>query len=508
VRRQAAGRCTIRAAESTAGPSNKTMIARELVRRVRVSTIVALATFAVIVIRAWVTVDPYWDTLAYHWAFAARTAGLCDRDCFLFPYTMEARYDGFPLAMHTLQGWLWRLIGTPGAADLVNVAAVGALCLYMRWRFAVPLAWCWLALLAIPEVQIELTSSFIDVPVNAAATIGILVVVRMLLEPQADHRADVAIALAALGLAAGSKFLVVPLTLLAWLAIVVLAARSPRLRTEGRREATLVLLVAAGIVVLLPKLAANTLAYGNPFYPIAFDVGTLHFAGAEPVRQTNTISTAWAETPAPFRWIVSVLEFDAFRGRPLPWLLGQGDVPQSSPSFRMGGYFVGYVLGALVILGWSVRAAGPALRLALVVAALSVLCMLLPNSHELRYYLFWMMTLVGAVLIAAHSPLFGNHDQVARRRATHALIAIALATVVSMTGGAFVRTRGTALAELIAPTNATIASLPDGATLCIRNFDRRAFLYADVFHPGRHYRTRQLLEDDPDPSCTVRLSVP
>jgi hypothetical protein len=300
----------------------------------------------------------------------------------------------------------------------------------------------------------------------------------------------------------------VPLALLAWLAIVVLALRSPQLRTEGRRELTFVLLIAAGIVVLLPKLAANTLAFGNPFYPIAFDVGALRFAGPESMHQSNTISTAWVGTPAPFRWVVSVLEFDAFRGRPLPWLLGQGDVPQSSPSFRMGGYFVGYVLGALAILGWSAHAAGPAIRLVLVVAALSVLCMFLPNSSELRYYLFWMMTLVCAVLIAAHAPSFASADQPLRRRSTHALIAIALATVVCMTGAVYLRTHDMTLAELVAPTNATIASLPDGAMLCIRHFDRRAFLYADVFHPGRHYRTRQLIEDEPEPRCTVRVTVP
>jgi hypothetical protein len=257
----------------------------------------------------------------------------------------------------------------------------------------------------------------------------------------------------------------------------------------------------------LPKVASNAIEFANPFYPFAFHVGALQFAGAEPTSQPNMISSAWADTPRALRWLASVIEFDAFRGRALPWLIGQGDVPQSSPSFRMGGYFVAYVLGALALLGWSARVAPRARYAAALTIGLTALCMALPNASELRYYLFWMMSLVCFVLACGHAPALAGADQPWRRRASHALVAITAATVVSMTGGAFVKSRGFKLHDVLAEASATIATIPDGATVCVLNFDRRAFLYAPVLHPGRRYRVRQLIGDEADPSCTVRVRV-
>ena len=199
----------------------------------------ALVSFVFIVLRATRTVDPYWDTLAYHWPYAARIAGLCDRDCYSMAAGMEGRYDGFPLLLHAAQGWLWRLTGTPGLGDLINIAMLLALGGYLRYRFEVPLAWSWLAFLAIPEVQVQLTSSYIDVPVNAAATLALMVLLRMLVHPDADQRADVAIALAALGVAAGSKYQMVPIALATWLTIVLLTTWKPSMIRLRRRYASI-----------------------------------------------------------------------------------------------------------------------------------------------------------------------------------------------------------------------------------------------------------------------------
>src|SRR5215471_14918795 len=237
------------------------------------ATVLAFVTFVLIVVRAVRTVDPYWDTLAYHWPYAARIAGLCDKDCFLLSFGTESRYDGFPLLLTALQGWLWRLTGTPAMADLINIAMVVALSAYLRYRFAVPLAWSWLAVLAIPQAQIQLTATYIDLAVNAAVTLGLMVLLRILTEPDADHRIDVAIALAALGIAAGSKYQMVPIALATWLAIVLVATWRPSLIGLDRRYATFALLSVVGLVVLLPKLVLNASAFGNPFYPMDVVLG-------------------------------------------------------------------------------------------------------------------------------------------------------------------------------------------------------------------------------------------
>ena len=470
-------------------------------------SILALATFISVVVRAVKTADPYWDTLAYHWPYAARLAGLCDRNCFLLWPGMEARYDGFPLVLTALQGGLWRLTGTPALADLFNIAAVLILSLYLKARFTVPLGLSWLAFLAIPALQAQLTGTYIDVPINAAVTIALMVVLRMLVARTADHRADVLLALVALGFAAGSKYQMLPVALLVWSAIVILATSEPQLVGARRRTVVFSLLAVAGAAVLLPKVAANAVQFGNPLYPIQFHLGPFRFPGTEDTTPVNSIADAWKDAPRWWRWIASVVEFDAFRGRPLPWTVGQADVPQSNPSFRMGGYFVPYVLALLALVAWSVRATAAARAPLWLMVILSVLCAAMPMSHELRYYMFWMITLVSLTLVLAHSPIFAHSQQALQRGVTGAVVAISAASVIAMTGAAYLQTdERQELPALLEDTNATVSRIPDGGTLCVLNRNPRAFLYASLFHPPRRYLTRVLFGDEPA-DCSVRLNL-
>ena len=471
------------------------------------ANVVAVVTFALICVRAVMTVDPYWDTLAYHWPFSARLGGICNADCFTMPTTSEYRYEGFPKLWHWLQGFIWRLTGSPAQADVLGIAMVTLVCGYLKSRFAVPLAWSWLAYLAIPETQIELTSTMIDLPLNAALTIAILVAVRLLVQESTSIRADIAFALTALWLAANSKFQLATVALLFWFCIAALAAIKVSGRSPRQRVLLFIALAIAGSIVLTPKLLWNLYEFGNPFYPITLAIGPLHLPGQEPMLSSIAMSDAIVHWPGPLRWLASVLEFDAFRGRPLLWMLGQGDVPQSSPSFRMGGYFVAYVIGMVMVMIWSARNTRRG-RLALVTfAAVTLICAFLPLSFESRYYSFWMLTLVSIVLAVAHSPLFLNAQQPTHRLAAHAVIGIALASVVSMTGAAYLKTDSDSLANLIAPTDRLIAQIPDGATLCVLNRAREAILYSSAFHPNRHYRTKVLWGDEADPACTVRLDT-
>lgn len=468
---------------------------------------IAVASFIAIIVRAVRTVDVNWDTLAYHWVFAARAAGICGRECFMLPLPIEPRYDGFPLLIHAAQGLLWRLTGTPGMADLINIGMVVLLCCYLKWRFRVPLAWAWLALLAIPEVQGPLTTSLIDLPVNTAVTIAVLAFLRMLVEPAEDHVADTAIALAALGVATGGKLQMVPVAMIIWTGIAVLALRDPsRLRFAHRSTLAGALIVAA-IMVILPKVIVNVLRFGNPFYPIALVFGPFHFPGPEPMVQPNILSDAWIDVPGPLRWIASVLEFDAFRGRPLPWMPGQADVLQASPSFRMGGYFVAYVLSAIAVVVWVARSSRMARWPLAMMVGFSLLCASFPYSSELRYYLFWMMSLVAIMLALTYAPHFDNPFQAIQRGVARGVVAIAFTSVVTMTGAYYFRPDGITLAQLTQGTDAVVARIPDGATLCIRNWDRRAILYAAPFHAPRDYRTRLLEYDEPFDECTIRMTI-
>ena len=85
----------------------------------------------------------------------------------------------------------------------------------------------------------------------------------------------------------------------------------------------------------------------------------------------------------------------------------------------MGGYIGTYVLALLALLWWSVRTAPHGRAVTILVVGISVVCALMPLSHDLRYYMFWMLTLVSTVLALAHSPLFVRDEQRIQRNVTH-----------------------------------------------------------------------------------------
>ena len=471
--------------------------------------VVALATFALVVVRALGTVDPYWDTLQYHWPYAARAAGMCDADCFAMFGELEARYRGFPMLYHWAFGWLWRLFGTPAAGHALTIAAVAALCVYLRRRFAVPLAWSWLAFLAIPLVQIHLSASYADLFANALLTIGILVFARVVHTRQPPTTAELAIALVALGLAAGTKLQLIPVAALVWLAIIVAATRL-RPRSDGGLPWGYGLVLALlGSIAILPQAAVNLWHFHNPFYPIAFKLAGIVVPGSETVshiQQSTSVGTSWKDSPGWLRWAASVLEFDAFRGRPVPWAVDQGWVAQDNPSFRMGGYFVAYVLGLGIVFVSRIRER-PLRPLFVVMATVTVVCALLPNSHELRYYQFWMLTLVSLVLILAFSPSAAAMAQPRSLRDLRVLVPVALASVVLMTGAIYLTTNGLRIGTLVAPTNAVVDALPADSTLCIGHLHRDAILYAKPFHPDSSIHVRSIIGENA-PGCDSAIVPP
>jgi predicted membrane metal-binding protein len=172
----------------------------------------------------------------------------------------------------------------------------------------------------------------------------------------------------------------------------------------------------------------------------------------------------------------------------------------------MGGYFVPYVLGAVALVWWSARSVPAAKWPAALVIALSLICASMPMSHELRYYMFWMLTLVSCVLVIVYSPIFANPQQALQRKFTNGVVAIALASVIMMTGAAYLRVRATTLHDLLVQTDATVAQIPDGGALCILNMHPYGFLYASVFHPPRRYHTKSLRAGE-QADCTIRLDL-
>jgi uncharacterized membrane protein (GlpM family) len=499
---------------------------------------VAVVLLGLLTLRAFHTFDPYYDSVAYHLPFAARLAGICDENCFQMSEYLEAAYDGFPKLIHLLQGLVWRITGRAQSVDLVNLAAIGAFCVFLRQGFGVPAVWTFCALIAVPLVQIHATSAYVDLPVNCAAAMAIMSVFACARDPQRFGWPALAVLFASLAVAANGKpqmiGVVVPIAgVFAVLAFYLLATGravgpfAPR-RAAGWLGLSVVLMVAA--LVSAATLIGNALEYGNPVYPIRISFFGVTFDG--PIDGTHigsdSLHDAWQPVPSPLRWVASVLEFGAHSYRAVPWTYDQGYCPDmlawrdcGGPagygfgtvveSFRMGGYFVGYVLALLVFLGWSIAAQPQRLRRLYVsaFAGTTLLAALLPRSHELRYYMFWMLVLVGLCLAAAfdREPAHeGNRIRPDPVPLLGGIVLVALSAVLLMTQARYVWPAGDTLESVIDTLRIrpVVERFPERAVVCAGDADWApfTFLFAQPFHAGRVYSLR---DRSLEPACSAAL---
>jgi hypothetical protein len=362
----------------------------------------------------------------------------------------------------------------------------------------------------VPLVQIHLSASYVDLGGNAALMLGILALVRITTaDPQPAYLPDLAVGWVGLTLAAGTKLLLIPVAAVLWAAIVIAYGYRHWQATRRVPWPWLGLLALLGVASIIPQLLVNIWRFHNPVYPVAIRIAGHTLPGLESldqIQQTMSVSTKWLDFPGWIRWGASVLEFDGYRGRYLPWIVDQGEVPRTDPSFRMGGYFCIYVLALLTLLGSRARERRTR-PLLLVLAAATGACMVLPNAHELRYYQFWMMTLIACVLLLAFTPAFASAQQPATRNAARAVILVSLAGVTLMTGAAYLRPRGTRLEDAVAPTMATVAALPVDSTLCIAGENRYALFYTRLFHPDHPLHVRQV-GGSSEPGCDSFIQLP
>ncbi len=443
--------------------------------------LLALAVLSATATGALADVSQAWDSGYYHLPFAARLAGILPADAFVFHRANQARFDGFPLLGELLQGALWRVTGHAPATNLVAFASVPLLAWFLRRRLGVPFAIGVLALFAIPLVQTHAASTYVDLPANAALAALVLVAVHAWATAAPVGARTVGLALAAGGVAANMKSLAGPLVALALAALAVRAWRAGG--AEGRRHLGFAL-------VFLPLVFAtplkNTALHGNPFYPIRTNVLGVHLPGVEAPYASSPL---WlARAPRPARFVCSILEIGV---RPLSdprrWTVDQW-MPSDADGYRMGGFFGAWVVANLVLLGW--RAArekdGPARRAAVGFGALTAVVSVMPQSHELRYYLVWMLVLVGTNAWLASRA--GAPASPVGPRGFGVLAAAAMLVVMGVTRFDYVRPSGSTFEQLRARKvdAAALSRVPDGARVCVDHAPWN-LLYAAPFHAPKRY---------------------
>jgi hypothetical protein len=405
-------------------------------------------------IAGWHDVSQAYDVWYYHLPFAGRLAGILDPHSYAFSAENQERYAGFPLFGELVMGLLWRITGHVAATNLLSVAALFALPIFL-WRLhGVPPHVAFLALFAIPLVQIHATSSYVDLPANVLVTMLVLCVHRAWIHDTSTITPRFLLGAALLAAAAANtKFQLVPIVCIAALALAIRARRW-------------IVLLAVPVVLATP--IKNTIAHHNPVWPVA--LGSLPHVENAYASSPPGLEEAWRPT----RFVHSVLELD---NHPVAsherWSLDQW-TPPSDPAYRMGGYFGLYVVINLVAFGAGLRRRTRAdLVTGAVFGGVTVVAAMVPQSHELRYYMHWMLVLVSLNLIRWAKD---------RRLATGLVALGALAVVAWSTEGGYLYASGSNFDTFLAKRVDPSALAP--GQLCLEK-PPFTVLYAPVFHPER-----------------------
>jgi len=364
-----------------------------------VTLICALAVSAALVdlaVRAALRLELRWDTFAYHLPFAALRGGLS------IPYDMNDRYrplyDGFPPLPDLAQGLLWKLTGSVNATGVVNYLAfvtfLGYCHVALRARF-------WLVgliSLTAPMVLIHTTVSYVDLFGNSLLAIGVASCLYLYLFPERASRVVMLGGLAGLAGAAWSKYLLVPLVALVFCFLAVTIVRSTFTAGFTRRQAVGLLFAAAALAAI--PYAKNLAMYGNPFWPIRVPIMAQIFP-----YQVDPAPDIALQRPPPLKdydqfslFMNSLFEIDhptQYDNRPR-WIIDQGN---AWIAYRMGGFWgtgvIIYLVATIAMLIVCARRSGIVASLAFV----GTVCVVgfLPQSNELRYYMFIPLTWAAAI---------------------------------------------------------------------------------------------------------------
>jgi hypothetical protein len=381
--------------------------------------VVAASFFALsILLKAIFDFDTTWDSLAYHLPFAARLWGIVPESSLQFSVYHENRYVGFPLLGEYLQGLAWYVTGRPESANLVASLSLAAYVLFLKWYFKVPLYLSVLALLAVPVVHFHASMCYVDLLGSLAVATLLMVVFAIFIGRRAPTFADLCVATLAAAIAINTKFLLAPIAGLG-LALLALKIVFPSLLAPGaifeNRGKRLTLLALILPLVLFTPLK-NIWLHGNPFFPMQINVAGVALPGVQ--KQGSLVPLQLREMPRSQLWLYSVLELipgshdqysrsnrpDHWRGGPLVqtiWTHDQFTGGSNQPDHWMGGTFGVYMLFNLLFLAFmSWRIWSPEIRIGISLFALvSLVTSLSPESHIIRYYMYWPIFLISINLV-------------------------------------------------------------------------------------------------------------
>ena len=374
-------------------------------------SLIAIIVAGSIFLKAIIDIDTNYDVGWYHLPFAARIWGIVPKDSYIAENLIEHRYDGFPLLAHFFQGLLWKLTGRIQATNLVGYLSLIGYFAILRQFFQVPLYLSTIAIFTIPAVLTHAATSFVDLPGNIAVSVLMMMIYSLFKQSQLPSQTKLLLIVLSAAAAANIKPQLQPLVfVLYWIAgfrLVWLYFKYSDRSTRKLVPTVLVTILASGLIFATP--IKNVALYGNPFYPIKIEV-----AGV--VLNHKLTPETYSEGNRPQKWLQSILEINTPQWTPDQWNGGDKTLLD-----RAGGFFGAYVIFNLLLLvsltiieqlhnrKESGDKSHNAIAALITVLLMSFFPANFPQSHELRYFMFWMITLVSLNLyLMASSQQWGK----------------------------------------------------------------------------------------------------
>ena len=445
-----------------------------------VAIFIVLSTF----LKSIIDIDPAFDTWWYHLPWGARIWNIIPVEFYASEDVVEYRFHGFPLLGEFLQGFFWFVFQHVQAANLVSFLSLILYLYFLKFYLQVPIYLSAIALLAIPLVQIHATSCYIDLPENMCVSILIVMAYLLYTRENFFNKRNLFVIFIAAACATSIKLILAPLVflILCFILFKVISLHLKQIQTRRRQYkwllSTLFAISLASLLIFAYPFK-NTVFYGNPFYPIKIEVAGIVLNHKEdPPADLNKISR-------PQRWLYSILEINSSQ-----WSIDQWS---ENPSLnRMGGFFGAYVVFNLILLGYIFyqNRCRETWVAAILVTIMSVVASLMPESHELRYYMYWTISLLSLNLyLVTHLEQSSRKLPFINTNTIGIVCLLALTFVLATTKAMYVRPRFYTLEKhLQNHVNVNLLKKIDrNDAVCITDNKLYPFLYTSYFHPQLNY---------------------
>ena len=437
------------------------------------------------------------DAFMYHIPFAARLWNIIPPQQYQFEFFTENRFLGFPLLANWLQGLFWVTFHRIEATNLVAYSSLIIFLVYLVRVAKIPFYLATLSLLAVPMIHMHAARSYIDLPANLAVSIFILTLYLLYIKRLILNRNTLLILFFSAFAAANIKLQIIPVIfLLVFCALPIFIQHywqpaKPRPENIQKMLQVFLGLTLAGLIIFYNPIK-NIILYQNPGYPIKISLAghvLNHTEGSPDFMHPNI-----RKMPPPLRWGRSVLEIDAFDARrPWPWTLAMDFISWNEERFGLGGYFGGYVIFNVILLGTLVwkdwqRETQDALILMVLMTGVTVW---LPQSYELRYYMYWMIVFVSlnAYLVTRYAESHLSLRNPLKPQYFGLVSLVFMLIFIDKTGKFFTYPAFQPLTQQLSQTEMLDKKILDeikpGDQVCIVGKAPNTFFYNSYFHPEK-----------------------